>query len=84
MKLNNDITHDKDAVFLVFCRVMFRMDRLENEIELLEELPVNINRYKELQHKKVELAVLEEFFAGEECQKYIIEKNEEGDTLEEE
>lgn len=84
MKLKKDITHDKEAVFLVFCRVMFRMASLERELKHLEEMPVNINRYKEIQHKKVELAVLEEFFEGEECQKYIIEENEEGDTIEKE
>lgn len=71
MKLKNEITHDKEVVFLVFCRVLFRMDRLEKEIKTLEEMPISVNRYKEIQYKKIELAMLEEFFEGEECQKYI-------------
>lgn len=72
MKLENKITHDKEAVFLVFCRVLFRMDRLEKEIKALEEMPIMLNRYKEIQYKKIELAILEEFFDGEECKQYII------------
>ena len=73
MKLKDEIIHDKEVRDNVFFKVLVRKGRLEEEIKALEEKTgIMLHEFKDLQHKKVELAILEEFFEGEECKKYII------------
>ncbi|QUH21105.1 hypothetical protein [Alkaliphilus sp. B6464] len=74
MKFKKEIIHDKGAKDSIFYRVLIKMEKLEEEIKALEEKTgIMLYEYKNLQHKKVELAILEEFFEGEECKRYIIE-----------